>query len=266
MAMISKYKGHDIEFIEFDIKSDSYSLYNTENRLVFVLQRHEYLSQPQLRRIGNSSGRHRQPSPKVYVRPSGQSNSAGSAGTKGAVGTFSFGPGTVGNTGSISIGSIAGGFVTLIMDAMRPAELEDASIRVGEIIGRRCWWVVKDDPFGPSCYFVTNRDAVSFRGDINDPGWLHSVYMSHVRWLPNVPIVGDVVRDMGVHAFKTDDGLFEYQSQFLNSQSYDRTMVSGTVAMWGDIVEHQKGYRAQYAKVLSLDTTNKALRHKYGVG
>jgi hypothetical protein len=49
------------------------------------------------------------------------------------------------------------------------------------------------------------------------------------------------------------------------------TFVSGTVKMWGDVVEHEFGYRAEFAKLNSIDVMHgpgdiEALRERYGVG
>lgn len=48
------------------------------------------------------------------------------------------------------------------------------------------------------------------------------------------------------------------------------SFVVGTVKMWGEVVEHQFGYRAQFAKLNSLDTlygeaSLSRLRDRYGV-
>ncbi len=48
------------------------------------------------------------------------------------------------------------------------------------------------------------------------------------------------------------------------------TLVAGTIKMWGDVVEHEKGYRAEYAKINSLDAIHgpgdlEELRRVYGV-
>jgi hypothetical protein len=50
-----------------------------------------------------------------------------------------------------------------------------------------------------------------------------------------------------------------------------RTFVAGTVKMWGDVVEHERGYRAEYAKLNSIDEMHgpgdiDAIRARYGVG
>lgn len=49
------------------------------------------------------------------------------------------------------------------------------------------------------------------------------------------------------------------------------TMAVGTVRLWGEVIEHERGYRAEFAKVHSLDhvfgeADLAALRARYGVG
>lgn len=47
----------------------------------------------------------------------------------------------------------------------------------------------------------------------------------------------------GIHAFKTEYGL---------TTSYPNYIIKGQVALWGKVVEHVNGYRAQHARILSL--------------
>ena len=56
----------------------------------------------------------------------------------------------------------------------------------------------------------------------------------------DLPPVGSVTRGPGIYAAKTKDGAL--RARFGWSCS-----VYGTVALWGNVVEHQDGYRAQYA-------------------
>lgn len=53
----------------------------------------------------------------------------------------------------------------------------------------------------------------------------------------------------GVHAFKSTHEL----SNYINGVAVPSATIYGTVALWGDIVEHELGYRAQFARVLSID-------------
>jgi hypothetical protein len=49
----------------------------------------------------------------------------------------------------------------------------------------------------------------------------------------------------GIHAYKIREGLME-------NWILGPSVVRGTIYMWGDIVEHEKGYRSQYASIRSL--------------
>jgi hypothetical protein len=49
----------------------------------------------------------------------------------------------------------------------------------------------------------------------------------------------------GVHAFKDTEGMI------LNS--YEGEIVFGTVKLWGDVIEYEKGYHAEFASIVSLD-------------
>lgn len=65
-------------------------------------------------------------------------------------------------------------------------------------------------------------------------------------WLPKQPVEGDVLAGFGIHAYK--DAYGPVHDGYAGGQ-----YVVGQVALWGDVVEHEKGYRAQYASVRSLD-------------
>lgn len=128
--------------------------------------------------------------------------------------------------------------------------LKREGIIAGEIIGYRCWRV--------------------------DRGLLRSVYQKDV-WHPNRPLEGRELGDWdsrGIHAWK-DRGskhYHDYVRGYLNRDSdpftryflfgggsdsetgVDRpAMITGTVFLWGDVVEHERGWRAEYARVRSLD-------------
>lgn len=112
--------------------------------------------------------------------------------------------------------------------------VEDDGIKAGEIIAMRCWWA---------------------DGDL-----LRSIYRRDVEWLPDGPMYGDVTAGFGVHAFKHVDDLLAYAYESLSYTCRECTpayLITGKVALWGEIVEHEKGYRAEYAKIISI--SNQAL-------
>lgn len=212
-----KYKTHEIAFVEFIVNDDEYALFDPDDNLVATLKRHEYLSQPQLRRIGNSNGRHRKTSSKIRNSP---------------IGKPSF---------TVSVGTLVPFTVSIISYERADEPIQDAGIRAGEITGRRAWWRMGNKLF--------------------------SIYMTSCEWFPGVPVIGDVSSGYGVHSFKEATHLIDYAMSvwFLSSPQFASSLVTGTVSMWGEIVEHERGYRAQYAKIISLDTKDEDLKKRYGV-
>jgi hypothetical protein len=120
--------------------------------------------------------------------------------------------------------------------------IEDAGIRAGEIVGYRCW-------------------------QIDSAGLLRSVFRSESVWLPGEVMVGspDVSTSEGVHAFKDRLAAGAYGYNSLESG----LVIGGTVDMWGMVIEHERGYRAQYAAIASIDDSPfydaKSIRKRYGL-
>lgn len=106
--------------------------------------------------------------------------------------------------------------------AGRPLHNDDVPI-VGEVTGYRCWRVFGSDLWA-----------------------LHRRY----RWLPGETETGHVGDDMGgIHAFKS---LSRAVSE-ADDDEWDIPIAVGSVAMWGDAIEAADGWRAEYAKILSID-------------
>jgi hypothetical protein len=144
-------------------------------------------------------------------------------------------------------------------------KVEDAGVSVGEFVGWR-WWIV----MGPAAIvrlasvtapaiwlpgetMVARNDAFDWKG----PEWSGG---------PNY----------GIFAFK------DRQEALLANDVPGMLMAFGSVSLWGTVIEHERGYRAQYAKVRSLDWAGigpiagrsvfarpevlAAVRQTYGVG
>jgi hypothetical protein len=100
-----------------------------------------------------------------------------------------------------------------------PDTIEDAGIRAGEITAYRAW-------------------------DLRD-GLLRSMY-ANFTWFPKViERAHEISEDWGtgLHAFKT---LERAKSE------YRWADVFGEVALWGDVIEHEHGYRAEFAVVRKI--------------
>lgn len=116
------------------------------------------------------------------------------------------------------------GYNAFIMEDQKPLwdALPDDGVKVGEIIAYR-GWSVEDDR-------------------------LLSVGVQ-AEWLPNEPMKGDphgYVVGPGVYAFK--------ERKTAISQLGQNFYAIGTVKLWGQIVEHETGYRAEYGKIVSIDS------------
>jgi len=78
---------------------------------------------------------------------------------------------------------------------------------------------------------------------------------AHEWWEPGKPMEGDPTIAMyGVHAFKS---ILEAARQYRGSRNPLPTAqwdmcVFGRIALWGDIYEHDRGYRAQYGRPIEF--------------
>ena len=107
----------------------------------------------------------------------------------------------------------------------RDAALGKPRIRAGEIIGWRVWALCN--------------------------GFLHSVFVFHL-WRPGVferaSCRESGPNNLGYHAFKDR----EQAERQASMHTYDSIAVIGSVAMWGEVIEHQYGWRSEYAAVRSI--------------
>ncbi len=117
--------------------------------------------------------------------------------------------------------------------------LKHEGIRAGEIIAYRAWRVIGATWFR--------------RGD----DWLHSVLMRDYVWLPDKPASGDV-KTHGIYSFRhvircRDE--YRYNAHGI--------LLFGKVKIWGEVVEHEQGYRSEFGKIISLDYGDQELLDKF---
>jgi len=77
-------------------------------------------------------------------------------------------------------------------------------------------------------------------------GYVASVAANHV-WAPNQPTTGKPDEGYGVHAWKTLTDAIKYGGERLGP------CILGRVQLWGMVDEHDIGYRAEFAKIISFD-------------
>lgn len=240
---MATYRGQEIDEVEYNRRSETYALISPAGEIVAELKRHELHSQPQLKQVRHTSGKHRRARSAFYSYTSGQSGGTGQAGA------FVF----------------SGTLLTWTSSA-NSKPIPHAGIRAGEVIAYRGWAVKKG-------------------------GRLFSIYKHEHEWLPDRPMMGDTRNEYGVHAFKTVEATREYAECYstgvmwgtvsiimlpngdLSFKNNTSTYAIGTVALWGEVVEHEDGYRAEFAKILTIDSvigpaddgTLDALRTRYSL-
>lgn len=93
-------------------------------------------------------------------------------------------------------------------------------------------------------------EILAWRGwRVTEQGFLRSM-SANVVWGPGEPMDGktkSTEEHCGVYAYKK-------LRDFL-SQVSDGLDVYGQVALWGDVIEHELGYRAEWAKIVSIENT-----------
>ena len=137
------------------------------------------------------------------------------------------------------------GFASVLSGPSEPShkDIKSDGVRYGEIIAYRCW------PIRNGFLWSTAADRA---------------------WAPNEPmkaLEGHLESGLGVYAFKEMSHVVQHFGS--GTVASDGTAF-GTIELWGEIVEHEIGYRAEYAQIKSIDFVRGGanldeLRKLYGV-
>jgi hypothetical protein len=119
--------------------------------------------------------------------------------------------------------------------------LKHEGVRIGEIIAYRAWRVIH-----PS-WFRSGDDH------------LHSVFMQDYIWPRGEPACGDI-RTHGIYSFRD---LISSREEYGYTPCSFGPLLFGKVKIWGEIVEHEAGYRSQFGKIVSLDYGDPELLDKF---
>ena len=118
--------------------------------------------------------------------------------------------------------------------------LKHDGVRVGEIIAYRAWRVIHP-------WWFRSGD-----------GRLHSVLMKDYVWDPDEPACGDVRRH-GIYSFRD---VIRSREEYWYSVG-PASLLFGKVKIWGELVEHEGGYRSDFGKIVSLDYGDPELLEKF---
>lgn len=121
-----------------------------------------------------------------------------------------------------------------------PVKLESETT-FGEILAFRVWRVDRDKSKG-----------LLLRSSYTDHIWQPGAIMKADRKIRDSDEeIPDSIRT-GVHAWKSIFELADYTTTMLNYFGSTSAII-GRVKLWGDVVEHERGYRAEFARIESLD-------------
>jgi hypothetical protein len=128
-----------------------------------------------------------------------------------------------------------------ISDSELAGRLKHEGIRAGEIIAYRAWRVINPG------WFRTGHDR------------LHSVFMEGYVWHLDKP-ASDDVRTHGIYSFRN---VIRSMAQYGYTSVGAEPLLFGKVKIWGEVVEHELGYRSQFGKIVSLDYGDPVLLQRF---
>jgi hypothetical protein len=137
--------------------------------------------------------------------------------------------------------------IDAILAATKPPAVPYAGIRTGEIIGHRAWWVM-DGALSSLAHRRIWQVDETVCGNLEEP-------------------VGGMFDRIwgGVYAFFTQEQIHEEMSENKHAENFPwvgglrfepviiQGLAIGTVKMWGEVIEHETGWRSQFAKLHSID-------------
>jgi hypothetical protein len=137
------------------------------------------------------------------------------------------------------------------LDPPAPPNIPYAGVRAGELIGYRMWCVLDDLQLCSIAHHFIWNPGATIEGNVDE------VVETPMVW--GLPIFG------GVYSYSTPDHIipeiirspkdFPILASFTgwNNFLHVHAIAIGTIKCWGEVIEHEKGYRAQYAKLRSIN-------------
>lgn len=93
---------------------------------------------------------------------------------------------------------------------------------------------------------IRTGEIVAFRAWRLKAGLLQSM-AAETLWGPDEPMAGEV-KSLGVHAFKRQADACNYAASYPPNP-----IVIGRIQLWGEVVEHEHGYRAEFGRPYAFD-------------
>jgi hypothetical protein len=151
------------------------------------------------------------------------------------------------------------GFAPISYDDPQPPSIPHAGIRAGELTGHRLWWVTDAMELCSLTHLFIWQPGATIEGKVDEPiennlgFFMKSIYGGVYCF----QYVEDLNKEIGCCGNSTEYPcrLALDSSAMFDPGAYTPILgfVWGTIKLWGEVVEHERGYRAQFAKLTSLD-------------
>lgn len=135
-----------------------------------------------------------------------------------------------------------------------PPPIPYAGIRAGEIIGHRMWWVIRDNDLCSLAHLFIWQPEQVVTGDLDKIVILAPFFGQHVfGGVYSYASSNELAKEL--IGYNDNDLAFPSVVSFSDHQPpiAVRGIAIGTIKCWGEVIEHERGYRAQYAKIQSID-------------
>ena len=153
----------------------------------------------------------------------------------------------------------------------KPAPIPYAGVRAGEIIGHRMWVILDNLELCSLAHYYIWQPGATISGDINEVvDNFHFMAMTRYGGVYSYFSPEPIVEELKEFDYDPLPRPISFGPFFMGNFRNLHGVAIGTIKCWGEVIEHEKGWRAQYAKLTSIDSVVgpvdiTELRRKYNV-
>ena len=139
----------------------------------------------------------------------------------------------------------------------KPAPIPYAGIRVGEIIGYRAWLIRDNLRLGSLAHDFIWEPGQVVEGKVDEvisySGFMFPSLYGGVYAFCDQEMDLYTRQDIAKASKIEEPVRADFGGLFVYSDTCIWGMAIGTITMWGDVVEHEQGYRSSHARLRSID-------------
>ena len=131
----------------------------------------------------------------------------------------------------------------------KPPEIPYAGVRAGELIGHRMWLVLPDYNLCSIAHYLEWQPEATIEGKLDESVSGMSLFKTLFGGVYSYNAYAHLAHDLEEitpNSFPCTSWVGSYIMEVIG-------IAIGTIKCWGEVIEHEKGWRAQYAKLQSID-------------